>query len=350
MLMNEPEYLDVVTQVKQQIDEARHRAMLSVNREMVLLYWNIGKVIDAHAEWGNKFITNLSRDLRHAYPSVRGFSTRNLKYMLSFARAYPDLEFVQTVSAQISWSNNTLLLTKVKDTVARRWYTDQAAAEGWSYTRLDDSIERHTYERQAIASKTSNFEDRLPEPQAALVERAMKDPYIFDFIEARDDMVEREIEDGLISNVAKLLLELGSGFAFVGNQYHLEVEGEDFYIDLLFYHLQLRCYVVVELKNTKFKPGYAGQINFYVSAVDDMVATDQDNPTIGILLCRDKRGLIAEYALSGIDKPIGVSEFKLLETLPEPYASVLPTAEDIEKRIGLSLDDSDSDDDSEADD
>jgi hypothetical protein len=171
----------------------------------------------------------------------------------------------------------------------------------------------------------------------------MKDPYIFDFIEARNGMVEREIENELVSNVAKLLLELGSGFAFVGNQYHLEVEGEDFYIDLLFYHLKLRCYVVVELKNAKFKPEYAGQINFYVAAVDDMVAAEQDNPTIGILLCRDKRGLVAEYSLSDIDKPIGVSEFKLFETLPEPYASVLPTAEDIEKRIGLSLDDIGSD-------
>jgi predicted nuclease of restriction endonuclease-like (RecB) superfamily len=197
-------------------------------------------------------------------------------------------------------------------------------------------IEYGLYERQALATKTTNFDKRLPSPQSELAEHTLKDPYIFDFIDYRKGMVEREIESELVKNITKLLLELGRGFAFVGNQYHLEIENEDFYIDLLFYNLILRCYVVIELKTGDFKPEYAGKLNFYISAVDDLLKTAQDNPTIGILLCRNKKGMIAEYALRDIEKPIGVSEYSLFDTLPEAYENVLPTAEDIERRIGLS--------------
>jgi predicted nuclease of restriction endonuclease-like (RecB) superfamily len=204
---------------------------------------------------------------------------------------------------------------------------------------LEYQIEYRLYERKTLAEKTSNFKERLPDPQSKLVEQTMKDPYIFDFIAFHQGMVEREIENELVKNVTRLLLELGTGFAFIGNQYHIEVENEDFYIDLLFYNIKLHCYVVIELKNGGFKPEYAGKLNFYISAVDDLLKTNQDNPTIGILLCKNKKGMIAEYSLRDIEKPIGVSEFKLFDRLPKEYENVLPSPEDIERRIGLLLED-----------
>jgi predicted nuclease of restriction endonuclease-like (RecB) superfamily len=244
-------------------------------------------------------------------------------------------EFVQTVSAQLSWSHNTTLLDKFKDSEQRVWYAQKAIEDGWTLNTLEYQIEYRLYERQAIARKTSNFKKRLPDPQSELAEQTMKYPYIFDFIDFRQGMVEREIESELVKNITRLLLELGTGFAFIGNQYHLEVENEDFYIDLLFYNLKLHSYVVIELKNGDFKPEYAGKLNFYISAVDDLLKTDSDNPTIGILLCKNKKGMIAEYALRDIEKPIGVSEFRLLDHLPKNYENILPSAEDIERRIGL---------------
>jgi predicted nuclease of restriction endonuclease-like (RecB) superfamily len=217
--------------------------------------------------------------------------------MAKFAKTYPDLEFVQTVSAQISWSHNTTLLDKVKDSGQRVWYARKAVEDGWTLSILEYQIEYQLYERQALAEKTSNFKERLPDTQGKLAEQTMKDPYIFDFIDFRQGMVEREIESELVKNITRLLLELGTGFAFVGNQYHIEVENEDFYIDLLFYNIKLHNYMVIELKNGDFKPEYSGKLNFYISAVDDLLKTNQDNPTIGILLCKNKKGVIAEYAL-----------------------------------------------------
>ena len=337
MLINDPEYLAVVEEIKVRIGDARQRAMAAANSELVMLYWEIGRLIDRHQEWGNGFLPNLSRDLRQANPRARGFSVRNLRYMVAFARAYPDRSFVQSVPAQISWTHNVMLLDKVRDTTRRRWYTDQTVQQCWSVRQLESAVDYQCFERQVLSNKATNFEDRLDSPQRELAQDMLKDPYIFDFIDYRQDMVEREIEDALVRNITQFLLELGSGFAFVGKQYRIEVEGRDYAIDLLFYHLRLRCYVVIELKAGDFKPEYAGKLNFYVAAVDDLVAGDRDEPTIGILLCKSKAGLVAEYAFRGITSPIGVSEYHLFNKLPAEYENLIPTAEDIEARIGLSI-------------
>ena len=319
MLMNNNEYLDLVQTIKQEIQQAQYKATLSVNKELIMLYYNIGKIINEHKSWGNKFIENLAADIKLSFPNAKGYSVRNLKYMSKFASTYPDEQFVQTVSAQIPWSHNVAILDKVKGEKQREWYIRKTAENGWSHNVLIHQIESGLYERQAIADKISNFESRLASPQSELAVQTMKDPYIFDFIPFKEDMVERDIEQALVQDVTKLLLELGTGFAFLGNQYHLNVGGDDFYIDLLFYNLNLRCYVVIELKTGEFKPEYAGQLNFYLSAVDGILKKDNDNPSIGLLLCKSKNALVAEYALKDMSKPIGVSEYKVTSELPEAY-------------------------------
>ena len=298
-----------------------------------MLYHSIGTVINEHKTWGNKFIENLATDIRREFPGSKGYSVRNLKYMAKFAQTYPDREFVQTVSAQIPWSHNIAILDKVKDPEERIWYIQKTRENGWSHNVLIHQIESGLYQRQVLADKVSNFENRLPSPQSELAVQTMKDPYIFDFIPFKEDMVERDIEQALVRDVTKLLLELGTGFAFLGNQYHLNVGGDDFYIDLLFYNLNLRCYVVIELKSGEFKPEYAGQLNFYLSAVDGILKKEQDNPSIGLLLCKSKNDLVAEYSLKDMSKPIGVSAYQVTSNLPEELGKQLPSIEDIQKRI-----------------
>ena len=298
-----------------------------------MLYHSIGCVINAHKSWGNKFIENLAQDIKLEFPQTTGYSVRNLKYMAKFAATYPDLEFVQQVVAQIPWGHNVVLLDKVSDADERNWYIEACRKNGWSRNVLVHQIESGLYQRQVLAEKISNFENRLPSPQSELAAQTMKDPYIFDFIPFKEDMVERDIERALVQDVTKLLLELGTGFAFLGNQYHLNVGGDDFYIDLLFYNLNLRCYVVIELKTGEFKPEYAGQLNFYLSAVDGILKKEADNPSIGLLLCKSKNDLVAEYSLKDMSKPIGVSEYKITSTLPEELERQLPSVEDLQKRI-----------------
>ncbi len=333
MLINSNEYLAIVDDIKARIKAAQRRILLSANSELFLLYWDIGKTVNEKSTWGNKFVENLARDIKLDFPDVKGYSVRNLKYMAKFAKTFPDLEIVQSLTAQLTWTHSNALLDKVKDVETYLWYAAQIAEAGWTVDLLKEHIENGLYERQALTKKVSNFAKRLPSPQSDLAEQTMKDPYMLDFIQYREGMVEREIEAELVKNITKLLLELGTGFAFVGNQYHIEVEDEDFYIDMLFYHLKLRCYIVIELKRGSFKPEYAGQLNFYISAVDDLIKSEQDNPTIGLLLCKNKRGMIAEYSLRDIDKPIGVSEYKLIKDLPKKYENMLPSIEDIESRI-----------------
>ena len=331
--MNSSEYLSLVESIKQEIRTAQYRAAVHVNADMLLLYYDIGTVINAHKSWGNRFIDNLAADIRTAFPDSKGYSVRNLKYMAKFAEEYPDRVFVQQVVAQIPWGHNVVLMDKVPDTKEREWYIRKSAENGWSRNVLVHQIESGLYRRQALAKKVSNFEERLPSPQSELAVQTMKDPYVFDFVPFRENMVERDIEQALVRDVTKLLLELGTGFAFLGNQYHLNVGGDDFYIDLLFYNLNLRCYVVIELKTGDFKPEYAGQLNFYLSAVDGILKKEQDSPTIGLLLCKSKNNLVAEYALKDISKPIGVSEYKITRELPEDLGKQLPSVEDIKSRI-----------------
>ena len=333
VLMNSSEYISIVENIKREIKAAQYRAAIHANVDMLLLYHDIGCVINEHKLWGNRFIDNLATDIRIDFPESKGYSVRNLKYMAKFAETYPNREFVQTVSAQIPWSHNIAIIEKVKDPEQRIWYIQKTAENGWSHNVLIHQIESGLYQRQVLVDKVSNFESRLPSPQSELAAQTMKDPYVFDFIPFREEMLERDIEQALVRDVTKLLLELGTGFAFLGNQYHLNVGGDDFYIDLLFYNLNLRCYVVIELKAGDFKPDYAGQLNFYLSAVDGILKKEEDNPSIGLLLCKSKNNLVAEYSLKDISKPIGVSEYKVTRSLPDALEEQLPSVEDILKRI-----------------
>ena len=333
MLMNTPEYISIIENIKSEIKAAQYRAALHVNADMLLLYYDIGCVINEHKAWGNKFIDNLAADIRVAFPESKGYSVRNLKYMAKFAARFPDRRIVQEVLAQITWYHNIALMDKVRTVEEHIWYANATANNAWSRNVLVHQIESGLYQRQVLADKVTNFECRLPSPQSELAAQTLKDPYIFDFIPFREDMLERDIEQALVRDVTKLLLELGTGFAFLGNQYHLNVGGDDFYIDLLFYNLNLRCYVVIELKTGEFKPEYAGQLNFYLSAVDGILKKEQDNPSIGLLLCKSKNKVVAEYSLKDISKPIGVSEYKVTSSLPDNLEKQLPSVEDIQKRI-----------------
>ena len=333
MLINTSEYLETIEQIKNKIQAAQYKAAVNINQEMILLYHAVGEAINSHKVWGSKFIDSLAKDIKLAFPNAKGYSVRNLKYMAKFAMTYPDRQFVQTVSAQIPWSHNIVILDKVKDPDQRIWYIKKTAENGWSHSVLVHQIESNLYERQVIAEKVSNFESRLPSPQSELAIQTMKDPYIFDFVPFKEDMIERDIERALVQDVTKLLLELGTGFAFLGNQYCINVGGDNFYIDLLFYNLNLRSYVVIELKTGDFKPEYAGQLNFYLSAVDGILKTDNDNPSIGLLLCKSKNDLVAEYSLKDMSKPIGVSEYRITSNLPTELKKQLPSIEDIQNHI-----------------
>ena len=325
MLMNDNEYLSIIEKIKNEISNAKLRASVSINRELVMLYYNIGLIINKHKSWGNKFIENLAKDIKLEYPDSSGYSVRNLKYMSKFAAEYPDKEFVQQAVAQIPWGHNIVLLDKIQKNEERQWYIKKCTENGWSRNVLIHQIESGLYQRQAIAQKISNFENRLPSPQSELAMQTMKDPYIFDFIPFKEDMIERDIEKALVKDITALLLELGTGFAFLGNQYHINVGGDDFYIDLLFYNINLRSYVVIELKTGDFKPEYAGQLNFYLSAVDNLLKKENDNPSIGLLLCKNKNNLVAEYSLRDMSKPIGISEYKITNNLPEELEKQLPS-------------------------
>ena len=335
MLINNNEYFVVLEDIKTRIKTAQYKAVLGANKELMELYWSVGKVIIENTKYGAKFIENLSMDIRSEFPDIQGFSVTNLKYMRKFAETYPTFTKGQRGVDLLPWRNNLTLISKVKDETERQWYIEQNLENGWNNTVLTHQIELKLYERQAIADKTTNYERLLESPFSELAEETLKNPYVFDFVQKRKGIIEREIERELVANIAKTIMELGTGFAFVGNQYHLEVSEKDYYIDLLFYNTKLRCYVVIELKNSEFKPEYAGQLNFYLSAIDDMLKHETDNPTIGIMLCKTKDKLTAEYALKDINKPIGVSEYKLSDFVPTELIDTLPSAEDIEKRVKL---------------
>ena len=334
ILLNDKEYIKTLDDIKNRISEAQRNARVSVNKELIMLYWYVGKIINEKSTWGNKFVENLERDIRLSYPKMKGFSKRNLWYMVKFANEYPDEQIVQPLAAQLPWTHHTIILDATEGKDERIWYIKKSVESGWSKRVLIHQIENNVYKRQVATSKINNFKKTLPSPQSELAEQITKDPYFFDFVANSDDMYETQLENALVDNVAKLLLELGTGFAFIGNQYHMEIGDEDFYIDMLFYNLKLHCYVVVELKNTKFKPEYTGKLNFYLSAVDSILKTENDNPTIGLLLCKGKNNVIAEYALRDMAKPMGVSAYKLLDTVPKDLENILPSAEDIKTRLG----------------
>ena len=376
-------YAGLLGDIKSRIREAQIKAGLSVNAEMILMYWDIGQMIHDRQQkegWGAGVIPRLAKDIRNDLPEVKGFSERNIGYMIRFAREYgasPILqqavaelesspkgkqivaqmmgvekgpqavaqighhEILQQLVAQIPWGHNILLMEKVKDLSSRLWYMQQTIEQGWSRDVLGLMIKNATHKRQGEA--VTNFRQRLPDPQSDLAQQVLKDPYIFDFLTLTDPFQERELEVGLVRHLEKFLLELGQGFAFVGRQYRLEVSDKDFYIDLLFYHLSLRCFIVIELKKGDFKPEYAGKMNFYCSVVDDKLKHISDQPTIGLILCQTKDRILAEYALRDIHKPIGVSDYELTRALPENLKSALPTIEEIEAELQSELGDEDDD-------
>jgi predicted nuclease of restriction endonuclease-like (RecB) superfamily len=327
-------YSDWLTDLKNRIHHAQQRASLAVNRELVLLYWQIGQDIlqrQAAQGWGAKVIDRLAHDLRTAFPDMKGFSPRNLKYMRAFAEAWPNSEFVQGVLAQLPWYHQLALLDKLPDAESRVWYAAKAIEHNWSRNVLVMQIESGLLERQGKA--VTNFETQLPKAQSDLARESLKDPYRFDFLNLGEEAQERAVESALVRHVTEFLLELGAGFAFVGRQVLLDVGGEEFYIDLLFYHLKLRCYVVIELKTGKFKPDHLGQLGFYLTAVDRQIKGDQDNASIGLLLCKSKNKVVAEYALSDKNQPMGIAEYKLQEALPAELETDLPSIEQIEREL-----------------
>ena len=299
-----------------------------------MLYWQIGRDILARQGregWGAKVIERLAQDLRSAFPTMKGFSRANLMYMRAFAEAWPDETIVQQAVGQLPWGHNLVLLTKLKMPERRLAYAQRAIEQGWSRNVLVIHIERRLLEREGKAA--SNFDLRLPKPASDLARESLKDPYLFDFLGVGDEAGERAIEDAIVHHITRFLLELGAGFAFVGRQVHIEVGGDDFFIDLLFYHLKLRCFVVVELKAGAFKPEHAGQLNFYLSAVDAEMRDPQDGPTIGLLLCKSRNKVVAEYALRDTSKPIGIAEYQLIEALPAELQTSLPSIEAIEQAL-----------------
>jgi predicted nuclease of restriction endonuclease-like (RecB) superfamily len=329
-----PAYETFLTDLKDRIHAARTRASLAVNRELVLLYWEIGRDILERQQregWGAKVIERLAEDLSREFPEMKGLSSRNLKYMRAFAEAWPEKEFVQQVVAQLPWGHNVRILDSVKDSKEREWYASKVIEHGWSRPVLLHQIESRLYQRQGKA--VTNFQVTLPPAQSDLAHEMLKDPYVFDFLSIGEEAHERDLERELVKHITNFLLELGAGFSFVGKQFHLEVGGEDFYLDLLFYHLKLRCYFVIELKTGPFRPEYAGKLNFYLSAVDDMLRHESDHPSIGLILCKDKNRLIAEYALRDITKPVGIADYRLVEAIPEELKGSLPTIEELEAEL-----------------
>lgn len=359
-----PDYAGLLGQITDRIRRSQVRAVLSVNAELIRLYWDIGRILEARQEregYGKAVIPRLAVDLRNELPEVKGFSERNIGRMIAFSRAYPDPTALlpqpvakppsaddlpqpagdqpggESILWSIPWGHHAVLLEKVKDRDIRLWYMRQTLHHGWSRNILSLMISSGAHARQGQA--ITNFPDRLPSSQSDLAVRSLKDPYVFDFLTLEEPFHERELETGLVRHLERFLLELGQGFAFVGRQYHLDVGDEDFYVDLLFYHLRLRCFVVIDLKRGAFKAEYAGKMNFYLNVVDDRLRHETDSPSIGLILCQDRNRVVAEYALRGMNKPIGVSEYELTRSLPSELQSSLPSIEAIEAELTKSSED-----------
>ena len=362
-------YASFLKKVKSSIQKAQVKANFAANRELIILYWNVGRMVGAvqnSAGWGKRVIPRLSQDIKNQLPGIKGFSVTNIKRMTLFYREYTNFNLIgpqavgqlqtsvlddskkspQAVGqiqeaadtdlhhlvTGLPWGHNVLLMEKIKDRQEREWYMSQCLKHGWSRNILDIHIKNHSYERRGKA--TTNFDRTLPPIHSDMAQQTLKDPYIFDFLTIDNKFRERELETELLKHIQEFLIELGVGFAFVGRQYHIEVGNTDFYIDLLFYHLKLRCYVVIELKRGPFKPEHAGKLNFYLNVTDKELRQKDDQPSIGLIFCQDKNRVVAEYALQDLDKAIGVSEYQLTQILPEELKSSLPTVDEIERELG----------------
>ncbi len=329
-------YNDLLNNLKKKVKASQLKAAIKVNQELLNLYWEIGNTMlekQIKEGWGSKISEKLSYDLKKEFTDIQGFSARNLRFMIQFAKEYPNIEIRKQLVSQIPWGHNIILMQRVKNKEERLWYIRETIKNGWSRSILETWIDSNLYKRSGQA--ITNFESTLPLAQSDLANQTLKDPYCFDFLTLREKHDEKELEEGLLKHTQKFLLELGAGFAFIGSQYKLSVSNKDFYIDLLFYHLKLRSYVVVELKAKEFSPRDIGQMNFYLSAIDDLLKQPGENPTIGLLLCKTKNKVIAEYTLRDVNKPIGVSEYttKIIESLPENLKSSLPSIAELEKEL-----------------
>nr|MBP3259109.1 DUF1016 family protein [Bacilli bacterium] len=325
--MLESDFKKVIGDIKKQIENTRLEIFQNANKSLLNLYFYIGKSLVENSKYGNNFINNMSIELKISYPNMKGFSVRNLKNMRKYYLICSQNEKVQKASAQIPWSHNILIFDKIKSDDERIWYINQTFLNGWGYYRLQDEIQLDTYSRQNANLKLHNFSKVLPDIHGDMAREIMKDPYIFDISTLKENYLEKDLENAMVEQIKNTLLELGSGFSFVGNQYKIMVGNEEYFIDLLFYHIKLHCYVVIELKNTKFKPEYAGKMNFYLTAVDEIVKSDSDNPSIGLILCKEKNKFTVEYALKNLNKPIGVSTYELTK--------YLPTEEDLNLHINI---------------
>lgn len=333
MLINNDDYLKILNEIINCIKTSQYQVMLSANLSLMHRNWTIGNYINSNSSWGKGFLVNLSRDIKSEFPDSKGYSERNLRDMKKFALIFSEDEIDEYNLAGITWYHHKALMSKTVNKQQYIWYAEKTIQNGWSHDVLELQLDSNLYSRQIEKIKIQNFNGRIPDEQSELAIQTMKDPYIFDFVKFREGMIERDIETELVSNVRKFLLELGTGFAFVDEQYTLVVNGDEFYVDLLFYNFKLHCFVAIDLKTGKFIPEMAGKMNFYLSALDDMVKTDLDNPSIGLILCRNENKLVAEYALKDMKKPIGVTEYKLFDDLPKELQDTMPSVEDIETRV-----------------
>lgn len=326
--MLDKSFQEITSSIKNAITNTQLEIMTDANKKLVNLYFNIGKTLEENSSWGNKFIDNVAMELKMSFPNLKGFSVRNLKYMKSFYNEYKDdEEFVQLV-AQLPWKHNITLMQKVKDKEIRKWYMSRCLEEGWSDNVLVYQIDTDLYNRQVKAIKHNNFNLTLKQ-NTDLANNIMKEPYVFDLIELTDDYKEKELENKMLEKLKNILLELGSGFSFVGNQYKITIDNQDFYIDLLFYHIRLKCYIAVELKVEDFKPEFASKMGFYLTALDEEIKDENDNPSIGLILCQNKSNKIVDYTLKFINKPVGVSEYKIFDKLTAELQDKLPSEEDL---------------------
>lgn len=333
--INKSDFVKIVTNIKNEIRTTQIRTMQQVNSNLIMMYFRIGKIMYENSKYGNRFIENIALELKLEMPEVKGFSGRNLRGMKLFYAEYKDDKNWQQLAAKLPWWHNMLLIQKMKDKNVRMIYAKAALDNGWSRNALDMQIKSGYHKR--VGMSVNNFKTVLPPTNSDMVEQSFKDPYIFNFLALREGYKEKELEKKMMKRIRDVLLELGNGWSFVGNQYKVTVGKEDYYIDLLFYHTKLKCYVVVELKATKYLPEYAGKMNFYLSVVNDLVKSEEDNPSIGLILCKEKDKITTQYSLKDINKPIGVSSYKLSSVLPKELLEELPSEEDLNLHIDSEL-------------
>lgn len=333
--MLDKDFKRVLVDIKNEINQTQVMVMSDANIRLINLYFKIGKMIYVNSVWGDKFIESLEKELKIDFPNIKGFSVRNLKRMKRFYTEYKEYEKVPSTVAQLPWTHNVLLFEKIKDINERFWYINEATYNNWSKVVLEHQISLNLYERRVTLDKPNNFQKTLISPQSDLANDLQKDPYIFNLPFLREKFIERELENALVKRIKDVLLELGHGFSFVGSQYKIIVGNVEYFIDMLFYHLKLRCYVIVELKTVPFQPEHAGKLNFYLSAVDELLKSEHDNPSIGLILCKEKDRLTVDYTLRNINTPIGVSSYEITKILPKEVLSNLPTEEEINLHIDI---------------